>query len=223
MKLRSGFQTLPLPSSSNKKKDRLYCCPKALLRQIYLLDDINTHHYCDWFLSKVQETRERLNYIHEYSNEKLTSMDVTWLRNIYFYCVTIICKIIKASYKIKKILKKTKKELIRIVFAANQLQQKIGNIIWSLRTDISILKVIDSDSDEDAENMYRCLRHIISDEFIAYDYKIHMYENSDYAVELWDYYFAPNTMKCIDDDPFVKQATFCREAPICFWNIRTFM
>jgi hypothetical protein len=59
MKIRSGFQTLP---SSNKKKDRLYCSPKALLRQIYLLDDIDEHHDRDWFLSKVKYTRGLIRY-----------------------------------------------------------------------------------------------------------------------------------------------------------------
>ncbi len=82
MKLRSGFQT--------EKEERLYCCPKALLRQIYLLEDIDEHHDRDWFLSKVKYTRGNLNYIDEYSREKLLSMDVIWLKNIYCNCVEII-------------------------------------------------------------------------------------------------------------------------------------
>ncbi len=218
MKLRSGFQTVPFTS---EKEERLYCCPKALLRQIYLLEDIDEHHDRDWFLSNVQYTRGNLNYIDEYSREKLLSMDVLWLKNIYCNCVDIITRIIVASYKHVSFSDKTKTELIRLIFAANKLQKKLGNILWSLRTDERVVQILMSETHGDS--LYRCLRHIISGEFIAYDYNIESYDLGDYLdVELWDYWFAPNYRERVEDDLFVKNADHCREGRIRFRNIRTF-
>lgn len=217
MKLRSGFQTVPLPS---EKEERLYCCPKALLRQIYLLDDIDEHHDRDWFLSKVCQTRGNLNYIGEYSREKLLSMDVLWLKDVYVNCVEIIKRIIIASYTHCLFTDKTKQEFIRILYAANKLQKKLGNIIWILRTDEQVFQILSIEST--GESLYRCLRHIISDECIAYDYQIESYNMGDYSdVELWDYWFAPNCLIPESEDLFVKEAKHCLEAPIRFWNIRT--
>lgn len=215
MKLRSGFQTT--------NDQRLYCCPKALLGGIYLLEDIDEHHDSDWFLGKVQYTMGNLNYIDEYSREKLLSMDVIWLKNIYCSCVDIITRIIVASYKHCLFSDKTKQEFIRLLFAVDKLQKKIGNIIWSLRTDERVFTILMSETHElEAESLYRCLRHIISGEFIAYDYQIESYDLGDYSdVELWDYWFSPNYQENVNDDLFVKNANHCREGRIRFWNIRT--
>lgn len=212
MKLRSGFQTTI--------DERLYCCPKALLCQIYLLDDIDTHHDRDWFLAKLQYTRGNLNYIEEYSREKWLSMDVIWLKDVYVNCVEIIKRIIVASYTISLFSDKTKQEFIRILHAANKLQKKLGNILWTLRTDERVFQILSNEST--GESLYRCLRHIISDECIAYDYQIESYNMGDYSdVELWDYWFAPNCLISVEEDLFVKQAKHCLEAPMRFWNIRT--
>ena len=217
MKLRSGFQT---GSKTAVVEETLYCCPKALLCQIYLLDDIETHHYHDWFLAKVGQTRGNLNYIEEYSREKLLSMDVIWLKDVYVNCVEIVKRIIVASYKHDSFSNKTNQEFIRILYAANKLQKKLGTILWTLRTDERVFHILSNEST--GESLYRCLRHIISDECIAYDYQIESYNMGDYSdVELWDYWFAPNCLIPESEDLFVKQAKHCLEAQIRFWNIRT--
>lgn len=211
MKLRSGFQTTPV--------ERLYCSPQALLNQIYLLDDMKELHYHDWFLSKVQQTRGNLNYIEEYSREKLLSMDVKWLRIVYFRTVEIMRKIISASYTQISFSSKTKQEFIRMLYAANQLQKKIAYILWELRTTEGVFKILITETD-DADWLYRCLRHIISDECMAHDYHIESYNIGDYTdAELWDYWFAPNALKLETNDPFLKQVNISLQGPIRFWNI----
>jgi hypothetical protein len=215
MQLRSGRRI------NEPATERLYCSPKSLLKEIYLLDDIDEHHDRDWFLKKVMCTRGNLNYIEEYSREKLLSMDVLWLKNIYCNCVDIITQIIVASYTHDSFSDKTKHEFIRLLFAANKLQKKLGDIIWSLRTDERVVQIIMSKTVE-AWGLYRCLRHIISGEYIAYDYHIESYDVGEYTdVELWDYWFAPNVMENANDDLFVKNADHCGEGNIRFCNMRT--
>jgi hypothetical protein len=221
MKLRSGRQI---------NRERLYISSKSLLRDIYVLSDINTLYNHEWFINKVENTTGTLKYIYEYSDEKLASIDHEnkWLRNIYLRAVEIIYVVIKTSYSVTAdlFMIKTKRALIRLLDAAHQLQLKSGRILWATRTEPRIRKLLgkllDTENNE-AEMLYRTLRHIISDESLAFDYEIYTYSNGEYsAEELWDYYFGINSdnPEYCDTDHFLNQADTCLERPIRYWNLR---
>ena len=119
--------------SGKRIGERLYISPDALLRSIYLLADIDTMHAHDWFQSKVQYNTGTLNYISEYSDEKLASIDDTnkWLRTVYLRAVEIIYTIIKTSYTdtAKAFNTKTKRILIRMLEAAQYLQLRTSKVL----------------------------------------------------------------------------------------------
>ncbi len=212
--------------SGKRIGERLYISPDALLRSIYLLADIDTMHAHDWFQSKVQYTTGTLNYISEYSDEKLASIDDTnkWLRTVYLRAVEIIYTIIKTSYTdtAKAFNTKTKRILIRMLEAAQYLQLRTSKVLWHTRNRPCIRELLENDTG-DAENMYRVLRHIISDESLAFDYKISTYNDGEYPdEETWDYYFGVHVgyQEYVDTDRFVNQVDHCMEAPIRHWNMR---
>lgn len=217
MKLRSGRQ---IPDS-NDYYDTLYESQDALLDSIYVLRDIQQMHTFPVFASKVKRTADILNYISEYSDEKLTSIDNEnkWLRTLYLRAVEIIYTIIEASYS-QEFNVRTKRALIRILDAAHHVQLKTGRVLWATRNDPRICKVFDEDTD-DAVMLYRTLRHIISDESLAFDYEIYTYNDRDFPdEEIWDYYFAANVEHYRDGDHFLNQADACLERPIRYWNLR---
>ena len=197
-----------------------------MINSMYLInsDDIKTLHYHDWFLSRIEQTRGTLNYICEYSNEKLASIDNESLVTLYLRSVNVIYTIIESSYTAtsKSFNVRTKKELILFLYSASKLQLAIGKVIWATRTTEANRKILNMDT-EYAEFLYRCLRHIISDESLAYDYKIYTYNDCEYTEEeLWDYYFAHNAEhpdKC-DLERFLIQADTCLRGPIRHWNLR---
>ena len=109
-----------------------------------------------------------------------------------------------------------------MLYSANKLQLATGKVIWATRTTEANRKILDTDT-EDAVLLYRCLRHIISDESLAYDYKIYTYNDGEYTEEgLWDYYFAHNAEypdNC-DLERFLIQSDTCLSGPIRHWNLR---
>ena len=227
MQLRSG----KMVGDKNEERfrdgygERLYISPQALLNSIYLDTDVDTMHTDRW-LPKIQRTTGTLNYISEYSDEKLASIDDTndWLREVYLRAVEIIYTVIKTSFTdtAKAFNVKTKCALIRLVEAANNLQLKTGRVLWHTRNRPHIRALLDLETG-DAEHMYRVLRHIISDESLAYDYKIYSYNDGEYSdEETWDYYFGPlaDYQEYSDTDRFMNQIDYCMEAPIRHWNLR---
>jgi len=81
MKLRSGRQ-ITYGNECEHDDNRLYISTDAMIKSMYIInsDDIKTLHYHDWFLSRIEQTRGILNYIREYSDEKLASIDITPLK-----------------------------------------------------------------------------------------------------------------------------------------------
>ena len=220
MKLRSGRQT----PDRNDYYDILYESHDALLDSIYVLNDIQQMHAYPWFAFKVKQTTSILNYICEYSDEKFSSIDAEnkWLRTMYLRAIEIIYAIIEASYTATSLTfnVRTKRALIRILDAAHQVQLKTGRVLWATRNEPHIREVLDVDTD-DAEMLYRTLRHIISDESLAYDYEIYTYNDGEYSdEETWDYYFAANVEHFQDCDRFLNQVKTCLERPIRHWNLR---
>jgi len=211
--------------SGKKIGERLYISPKALLNSIYLDTDVDTMHAGGW-LAKVQWTTGTLNYISEYSDEKLASIDDTndWLREVYLRSVEIIYKVIQLSYTdtAKAFTAKTKCTLIRLLEAAQYLQLITGKVLWDTRNRPHIREFLESQTD-DAEHLYRVLRHLISNENIAHDYKIYTYNSGEYSdEETWDYYFGVHTdyQEYANEDHFMNQIDDCMYGEIRYWNWR---
>jgi hypothetical protein len=124
----------------------------------------------------------------------------------YRKCVAIICSVIECThkYKTEDLSPETKRAFIRLLSAAYKVQVDVGEILWANRRDI--------DMDDDH---YRCLKHIISDESLPYNYDIHTYDDGEYTdIELWDYYFYFRTVP----DPYVQNAEICFGGEIYHWN-----
>jgi len=116
----------------------------------------------------------------------------------YRKCVEIICYIIECTHKYntEDLCPETKCAFIRLLFAAFKVQVEIGEILWANRHDIIYMD----------DDHYRCLKHIISDESLPYNYDIHTYDDGEYTdIELWDYYFYFRTVP----DPYVQNADSC--------------
>lgn len=134
------------------------------------------------------------------------------IHNLYERCVEITTDIIENANKIDEINADTKSALIRLISETYKLQLKLGRIIWSARREQQLPDAKDYDTD----TFYRCLKHIISDESIPYDYDIEIYDDGEYTdVELWDYYYLDYAT---ESDPYVINADTCFQGNIRFWN-----
>jgi hypothetical protein len=87
----------------------------------------------------------------------------------YRKCVAIICSVIECTHKHKTedISPETKRAFIRLLFAAYKVPVDVGKILWANRRDINL-------------DDYRCLKHIISDESLPYNYDIDTYDDGEY-------------------------------------------
>jgi hypothetical protein len=105
--------------------------------------------------------------------------------------------------------------IIRLLSEMFQARHTISQILWKARTDPKIQDMMEK-GDGHSELLYRCLRHIVSDN---YEYDIHLYEDGEYTdLELYDWYFLENYGKDDSYDSFIMNADACFGADIRRFN-----
>jgi hypothetical protein len=99
--------------------------------------------------------------------------------------------------------------VIRLLYEMYKTRQTLKSILWRARTEKNVRKLLD-DGDRHAELLYRCLKHIVSDESESCDYKIYSYGDMDYTdLELYDWYLSPNYGRVAGTDSYVRNADIC--------------
>ena len=72
------------------------------------------------------------------------------------------------------------------------VRQTAAKIMWTARTSKSVQDMMEN-GDRHSELVYRCLKHIASDEAESCDYEFYTYEDGEYTdVELFDWHLLPN-------------------------------
>lgn len=202
MYLRSGKKIL----SVGVVEEPLSVSLAALTRTMYNLSDIRHSYNDEWFINRVGQTTEILNYILDRADD-LKNMDSQWLTTVYLKAIGIQCSIIEHSYRNENYMRKnTKQAFILILSSAYKVQMEVGTILWTTRQEPHIRELLETDN---GDMMYRCLKHIISDESEPHDYEIYTYDDGEYSgEEIWDYYFGHNA-GAEYDDPYITNADIC--------------
>lgn len=202
MYLRSGKKIL----SGGVVEEPFSVSLAALTRTMYNLSDIRHSYNYEWFINRVGWTTGILNYILDRADD-LKNTDSQWLTTVYLKAINIQYSIIEHSYRNENYMhKKTKQAFIRILSSAYKVQMKMGTILWTTRQEPHIRELLETDNDD---MIYRCLKHIISDESEPHDYEIYTYDDGEYSdEEIWDYYFGHNA-GAEYDDPYITNADIC--------------
>ena len=139
-----------------------------------------------------------------------------FLSTIYKKATELTCVIIERSYSNMYLDSDDEKcAIIRLLSEMFQARRTISQILWKARTDPNIQDMMEK-GDGHSELLYRCLRHIVSDN---YEYDIHLYEDGEYTdVELYDWYFLENYGKDDSYDSFTMNADACFGADIRRFN-----
>jgi hypothetical protein len=163
-------------------------------------------------LDKITNVLRVFEFINQQPIETLTGMhdNYKFLSTIYKKTVGLTCVIIKRSY-METYADHEKVATIRILSEMYKARQRVMPILWSARTNENVRKILDNgDGGGHADLLYRCLKHIVSDESESCDYMLPSYEANEYTdVELYDWYLLPNYGKVAESDPYVRNADVC--------------
>ena len=161
-------------------------------------------------IDKIKNVLHVFEFINQQPIETLTGMhdNFKFLSTIYKKTVGLTCVIIKRSY-VETYADHEKVATIRILYEMYKARQRVMPILWSARMNENV-RVMLYEGDRHAELLYRCIKHIVSDESESCDYKIPLYEASEYTdVELYDWYLGSNYGKVAESDPYVRNADVC--------------
>lgn len=148
--------------------------------------------------------------INEQTREMLVEFDNTlrFHATVYRKTAEFTCILMERSYT-RTYSNKEKTVIIQLLSEMCKTREMIGRILWENRTNANIQEMMETD-DGHSNLLYRCLRHIISDDWDICRYIHHQYTNREYnEVELYDWYLLPNFGKKIADDLFIRNADRC--------------
>jgi hypothetical protein len=185
-----------------------------------IIDDYFNQPYPYTLLAKIQNCRMLFDIINKRTVEELTQTgiedDYCFLSTAYTIAVSLTCDIVERSYT-TKCADDEKNIIIRTLSAMLQTWDTVSRILWNARLEDSVHELMNT-GDRHSEQLYRCLKHIASDESEAHDYEIQLYDDGLYEdVELYDWYLLRN-FGCV-----AKEDIYVRNADVCFGeNIRVF-
>lgn len=145
--------------------------------------------------------------------------DYKFMSTIYKKTVELTCCIIERSYQ-SQYTDDEKIAIIRLLSVMYQVRYTVSDILWDARTRQTIQDMMEN-GDRHSDQLYRCLKHMVSDESESYDYEIYKYEDGEYTdVELYDWYLLPNYYKNIKMDTYIVNADECFGGEIRRYNRR---
>ena len=169
-------------------------------------------------IERIQLSTPIFETINQQSVETLTGVgnNHMFLSTIYKKATELTCVIIERSYTNMYLDSDDEKiAIIRLLSEMFRAKRTISRILWKARTDPNIQDMMEKE-DGHSELLYRCLRHIVSDDN---EYDIHLYEDGEYTdVELYDWYFLENYGKDESCDSFIMNSDACFGADIRGFN-----
>ena len=145
--------------------------------------------------------------------------DCKFMSTIYQKTVELTCAIIERSYT-TQYNDDEKIAIIRLLSVMYQVRCTASHILWNARTRQTIQDMMEN-GDRHSDQLYRCLKHMVSDESESYDYEVYKYEDGEYTdVELYDWYLLPNYYKNSKVDTYVVNADECFGGEIRRYNRR---
>lgn len=174
-------------------------------------------------IGKLNAMRNVFWIINEQSDQTLSEMGVgdtyKFLSTIYRKTVELTCVLIERSY-LNEYYDEDKDAMIRLLSVMFQVRRTAAQILWTARTSKNVQNMMEN-GDRHSELLYRCLKHIVSDEAESYDYEFYTYEDGEYTdVELFDWYLLPNYSIGGWRDPYIDNADECFGAEIRRFNRR---
>jgi hypothetical protein len=140
-----------------------------------------------------------------------------FLSTIYRKTVELTCVLIERTY-LNEYYDTDKNAMIRLLSVMFQVRRTAAQILWTARTSKNVQDMMEN-GDRHSELLYRCLKHIVSDEAESCDYKFYLYEDGEYTdVELFDWYLLPNYCEDLSRDPYIMNADDCFGAEIRRFN-----
>lgn len=143
--------------------------------------------------------------------------DCKFMSTIYQKTVELTCVIIERSYT-TQYNDDEKIAIIRLLSVMYQVRCTVSHILWNARTRRTIQDMMENGG-RHSDQLYRCLKHMVSDESESYDYEVYLYEDGEYTdLELYDWYFQSNYNECSTTDTYVKNADACFGGEIRRYN-----
>jgi hypothetical protein len=159
--------------------------------------------------------------INDQSVETLSGMgdDYKFLATVYRKTVELMCVIINRSFT-TEYTDEEKIAIIRLLSLTYQVRYTVSDILWEVRTNHQIREMMEN-GDRHSDLLYRCLKHMVSEESESDVYEVYKYEDGEYTdVELYDWYLLPNYCKNSKADAYIKNADVCFGDEISRYNRR---
>ena len=213
MQLRNGKKIIrasapaPVPEMSFVDMTR-----EALNRHLELYDTAT-------YYEKLNSLFAVFNIINNQPVETLSGMgdDCKFLATVYRKSVELMCVIVERSYT-NNYTDDEKIAIIRLLSLTYQVRYTVSDILWEARTRQTIQDMMEN-GDRHYDQLYRCLKHMVSDESESNIYEVYKYEDGEYTdVELYDWYLQSNYNECSTTDTYVKNADACFGVEIIRYN-----
>jgi len=218
MQLRNGKNTLvsvpaPAPTPANEMSF-VDMTREALSRHVQMYETVT-------YYEKLNSLLAVFGIINNQSVETLSRMgdDYKFLATVYRKTVELMCVIVERSYT-NEYNDDEKIAIIRLLSLTYQVRWTVSDILWEVRTYPRIQEMMEN-GDRHSDLLYRCLKHMVSEESESEIYEVYKYEDGEYTdVELYDWYLLPNYCKNSKADAYIKNADVCFGDEISRYNRR---
>jgi hypothetical protein len=176
------------------------------------------------YYEKLNSLLAVFNVLNDQSAETLSGMDddYKFLATIYRKTVELMCVIVNRSYT-TEYTDDEKIAIIRLLSLTYQVRYTVSDILWEVRTHHQIQEMMEH-GDRHSDLLYRCLKHMVSEESESDIYEVYKYEDGEYTdVELYDWYLLPNYDENIRADTYneyIENADDCFGGEISRYNRR---
>lgn len=173
------------------------------------------------YYEKLNSLLAVFNVLNDQSVETLSGMgdDYKFLATIYRKTVELMCVIVNRSYT-TEYTDDEKIAIIRLLSLTYQVRYTVSDILWEVRTHHQIQEMMEH-GDRHSDLLYRCLKHMVSEESESDIYEVYKYEDGEYTdVELYDWHLLPNYSIGGWIDPYIENADTCFGDEISRYNRR---
>jgi len=221
MQLRNGKQVSGVSERKCKKVSVSDEKAQLISSVRKLLDAFQKYNSTVSDTDKVYRMIEIFEKINQHSVETLSAMDgsLKFISTVYMKTMELTCTLIERSYS-RLYTSYEKGAVIRLLSEMYKTRCTTREILWDGRLKENIRNMLET-GELHSEQIYRCLKHIASDESESRDYQIYTYDDGEYTdEELYDWYFLDNyrNRKDASEDSYMSNADECFGAEIRRFN-----
>ena len=219
MQLRNGKQVMGVTTCKCKKGKGLDEKAQLISSLRKLLDEANKYRDTSSDLDKIYRMTPVFEKIGQQSVETLSTLDdsLKFVSTLYMKTMEHTCILIERSYN-RLYTSEEKCAVIRVLSEMYKARRVVTQILWDGRLTKNIQDMLET-GERHSEQIYRCLKHIASDESESRDYQIYTYDDGEYTdEELYDWYFLDNYRKDASEDSYMSNADECFGAKIRRFN-----